>query len=492
MAEAVESCCENENSQTSDCVSDCVFVWDENTQLYFHSSSGFYHDPNAGWYYSSRDGLYYKFEDGNYVLLEADEGEIYPCKKSTPGISTENSPCQQIDCNNDKNNSSLLESKSEAFQLMRIKTDEAALDLIDGTSSSTCENPPPPSSEWLEETLIDLYLSGYKKSSVCATDDAMTMPLEIDDGDNSKLIADDTYELEEGEWIPDDDNGVTDTISIIDEGNLSDEDKWRAQYGQVTESGKEMVSEIRVVDLWDWEMVRGCTKDGKYKVARLVGRLVKQSAKLHPSMPSKGGKLRSAPICEAHLDLVRVKTGQVYKLRNPSAKYIASLSIYDSANPTKDWGFPQLSINSDTAHLSKSCESTASVAVGIPEEKESSKLASQLSASKKRKPIQYRDRAAERRVLHGGFGVGPGQKNPVGGDNDTLSSPVASCPQDAAAEALEISFGAGSFARKILKSMGWKEGEGLGSSTKGLVEPIQAVGNIGNAGLGWSRGKGKD
>ena len=31
------------------------------------------------------------------------------------------------------------------------------------------------------------------------------------------------------------------------------------------------------------------------------------------------------------------------------------------------------------------------------------------------------------------------------------------------------------------------QGEGLGSSTKGMVEPIQPVGNIGSAGLGWSR-----
>lgn len=64
---------------------------------------------------------------------------------------------------------------------------------------------------------------------------------------------------------------------------------------------------------------------------------------------------------------------------------------------------------------------------------------------------QYRDRAAERRILHGGFGVGPGQKN-----HDTPSSPL-DCPQEAAAEALEMSFGAGSYARKLLESMGWKE-----------------------------------
>lgn len=53
--------------------SDNSFVWDEQSQLYFHATSGFYHDPNAGWYYSTRDGLYYKFQDGNYVLLPSHE-----------------------------------------------------------------------------------------------------------------------------------------------------------------------------------------------------------------------------------------------------------------------------------------------------------------------------------------------------------------------------------------------------------------------------------
>jgi hypothetical protein len=69
----------------------------------------------------------------------------------------------------------------------------------------------------------------------------------------------------------------------------------------------------------------------------------------------------------------------------------------------------------------------------------------------------YRDRAAERRTLHGGFGVGPGQKNSVVGKNDLPSSPASASRGEAAAEALNMSFGAGSYARNLLESMGWKE-----------------------------------
>ncbi|KAL2340935.1 hypothetical protein Fmac_008875 [Flemingia macrophylla] len=524
---------------------DSTFLWDDKSQLYYHASSGFYHDPSAGWYYSSRDGAYYKFEDGNYVLLDSNKDdstvETYVCKETT----TENP--QQL--YNNEGCPSFHENKFDTNQQTGTLADEAAAGKVcssqgqgvaakcrlvmspifapyatNSSCSPTCENPPPPPSEWLEDTLIDLYLSGYKNIAVTEAD-AVTLPLETDDTYNS-LAADaysktyevedelisvpadengladnkstvdegmaysNTYELEEdeleeGEWIPDmeDEYGRGDR-STIDEGILLDEEKWRAQYGQVTESGKDLVSEVPIVDLWDWEMVTGSKRDGKNKAARLVGRLVKPSVKQHPSIPSSGGKLRSAPICEALLDLVRVNTGQVYRLRNPSAKYLASLSTYDSSNPTQHWAFPQLSSNRKITRLSKSKESTASASDEITME-DLSALPSQPSASKQIK-YQYRDRAAERRILHGGFGMGPGQKN-LPDMYNTPSSPVDACPQEAASEALEMSFGAGSYARKLLEGMGWKEGEGLGSSTKGLVEPIQPVGNAGTAGLGWTR-----
>lgn len=51
--------------------------------------------------------------------------------------------------------------------------------------------------------------------------------------------------------------------------------------------------------------------------------------------------------------------------------------------------------------------------------------------------------------------MGPGQKNLADGYN-TPSSLDAS-PQEAAAEALNMSFGPGSYARKLLEGMGWNE-----------------------------------
>ncbi|KAL6318570.1 hypothetical protein AAG906_000648 [Vitis piasezkii] len=463
-----------------------IFKWDEKSQLYFHASSGFYHDPNAGWYYSSRDGLYYKFEDGNYLLLDSqkvqgDECAIDEGGEVLPGNTIQDEQCTNSYCRNDEYYSSFQVDESEG---MGTAADECTPGHTTCVSSHDAENPPPPS-EWLEDTLIDLYLSGYSTTAINATDE-VRMPLETDEGDNFKLSAHgngDDHELE-GECVPEDHHGVTDSIgNVVAEGDSWDEENWRAQYGQVIKS-EDSIPNFPVVDLWDWAMVSGVKKDGKGQVARLVGRLVRQSTKLHPSMPSGGGLMKTAPICEVHLDLVRVTSGQVYRLKSPSSRYLASLSIYDSSNPTKDWSFPKLSVDQNMLPLSKCRNSESKVTDGVAIQKDLSVLQDPKSASDKHKSHVYRDRAAERRTLHGGFGVGPGQKNLVVGDA-MPSSPVSVSTEEAAAEALNMSFGAGSYARRILESMGWKEGEALGNTAKGLLEPLEAVANRGNAGLGW-------
>lgn len=92
-------------------------------------------------------------------------------------------------------------------------------------------------------------------------------------------------------------------------GISQEEENWRAQYGQVCEIDEEWMSNLQAVDLWDWALVRGTKKDGKTEVSKLVGRLTKRSSRTHPSVPAGGCKLRTAPVCEVHLDMVRVTSG---------------------------------------------------------------------------------------------------------------------------------------------------------------------------------------
>ncbi|ONI08283.1 hypothetical protein PRUPE_5G169300 [Prunus persica] len=169
-------------------------------------------------------------------------------------------------------------------------------------SSSDVPENPPPTSEWLEDTLIDLYLSGYSNLEANAADDMTVFPeTDVEFGSNGNK---DSHELNEGELILDDhDAAIKSSENVSDEGVSLDEENWRAQYGQVIQSEEVSIPESSPVSLWDWEMITKPRKDGKGEVARLVGRLVRRSAKLHPSMPSGGGLLKTAPICEVHLDL---------------------------------------------------------------------------------------------------------------------------------------------------------------------------------------------
>ncbi|KAJ6686684.1 RNA-BINDING PROTEIN [Salix purpurea] len=247
---------------------DFSFDWDETTQLYFHASSGFYHDPSAGWFYSSRDGLYYKFENGSYVLLECSDKVNSECERE---VFVDN-PLQDesfthVEGNVYENpNSSPPANDSESCQHYGFVVDESNLGYTECSSIQEPENPPAPS-EWLEETLINLYLSGSNR----AIDDPV-IGLKMD-------INNDNCKPEEGDPITEGHCGLADPDASRDEEN------WRAQYGQVVHSREEPMPDFHAVDLWGWEVVKGTRKVGKGQEARLVGKLVKRSAKSHPSMP---------------------------------------------------------------------------------------------------------------------------------------------------------------------------------------------------------------
>ncbi|CAH2076914.1 unnamed protein product [Thlaspi arvense] len=431
-------------------------------------SSGFYHDPVAGWYYCSKDGHYYKHENGEYVRLGYEESgvnlpaEIATCEDDS---ATKGSPAQT------ENGLSVSENEHQVSL-----NEETASEPAGRSNDQELERP----SSWLEDTLIELYLAGNDQRPKYSSYET---PSGANNQDYQMLSAngdDDAEELEEGEWIPEEDFDPQE--ENFDEAAPSrEEELWLSQYGQVIESREETLPEIPSVDLWDWKLVCESRKADNEEVARLVGRLVKRSANLHPSVASGGTLFKTAPICEARLHLVRVRTGQVYRLRNPSAKYLASLSVYDASNPTKDWGFPDIS----TAWQIPDTKRKAKKVRPKPDSKHTAKPRDEVNMiEEQRSSSSYRDRAAERRNLHGGYGVGPGQKGTKVEEHDDDDSGCEE--EDATAdEALEYTFGSGSYARRIMGNMGWKEGETLGKNTKGLVEPIQAVGNTGNVGLGF-------
>ncbi|XP_056859826.1 uncharacterized protein LOC108842331 isoform X1 [Raphanus sativus] len=430
---------------------DDSYVWDNDTQLYIHHSSGFYHDPVAGWYYCSKDGLYYKHENGEYVPLDYEEDS-----------GRKDSPAQA---------EVLVSDPGET------ETETPPLEPTTGCSNDQELEHLQRPSLWVEDTLIELYLAGNNRRPSYSAEDNQMLSANGDD---------DAEELEEGEWIPEDDFDPQQD-NFDQDVSSREEEMWLAQYGQVTQSPDKNLPEIPSVDLWDWKLVCESREDDKEQVARLVGRLVRRSANLHPSVASGGTLFKTAPICEACLHLVRVRTGQVYKLQNPSPKYLATLSVYDASNPTKEWGFPDVSTTWQDPVAKRKAKKVKPKTVRRLKAKEQH----EVDMIEEERSSSYRDRAAERRNLHGGYGVGPGQKGTMVGLN--ADEHDTAYEEDATAEeALEFSFGSGSYARRIMGNMGWKEGETLGKNAKGLVEPIQAVGNTGNVGLGFPQRRRRD
>ncbi|XP_020683978.1 uncharacterized protein LOC110100701 [Dendrobium catenatum] len=469
---------------------DSSFVWDEESKLYFHASSGFYHDPNDGWYYSSRDGLYYTFENGTYVPVTCNEEEKSAARKCTSPFSSK--PTQ-------------LDSGIP----QHFPTDETKNEL--------------PPSQWIEETLIDLYLSGYKNEEV--NSDSLLAPLTNEqgcqvqcEGQTDYLALAGPFVCQNGTENKQNDESTSDYVQNMDEltdiSLSKEEENWYAQYGQVTRVGDDDLPNFSAVDLWDWEIIMETTKNNhaarlmltfpdEMKVLRhplpiqlpqtpyftIFSSLLRSESFSTPSHDQTPSILKTAAIRDVHLDFVRVTSGRVYRLRSPSMKYLVSLSTYDSSNPTKDWDFPDF-LASNYEYTPVSHDQVYNLD-GVDYQSSFTTIDELPSTAKKKTSSEYRDRAAERRALHGGFGTGLGQKSFL--DENCISEEPQTPETDGVLnEAINASFGPGSYARKILEGMGWKHGESLGSSNKGILEPLCPAGNKGYAGLGWNHTRGEN
>ncbi|KAG8759514.1 hypothetical protein FRC14_005728 [Serendipita sp. 396] len=111
----------------------------------------------------------------------------------------------------------------------------------------------------------------------------------------------------------------------------------------------------------------------------------------------------------------------------------------------------------------------------------------------------YRDRASERRVIHGqpdaplpepSRGIGAGSAGPgQGAGSKKIKDVPLSPPAPPTPPPKEPAKDENNIGNKLLKKMGWSEGTGLGLSGEGRVDPIQTAIYASGAGLGASKGR---
>ncbi|XP_024365827.1 uncharacterized protein [Physcomitrium patens] len=302
--------------------------------------------------------------------------------------------------------------------------------------------------------------------------------------------ADYTYVTHLSENLPGSDADLITTASVV-----TAEEQWQAQYLPAAKLKPRTYSGS--MELWDWSIVEQEKKVSKKKVKkiiRLVGRLAPNATQVHPSLRGSGGLIRTTPILEADHEFVKVSSGRIYKLRRPSSKHLAVYPGCVSSNPSQDWGLPLINTNPAENYISHSSGTHDAIL------STDSGLGNDQSAAPKKKNSKlkfkgvdgepqpkYRDRAAERRTLHRGFGIGPGQKLVSVHELEKEEAEAATempAALEKAASARRI--GRDNIGKRMLEGMGWKEGQSLGSGEGGLVDPILALGNTGRTGLGWN------
>ncbi|CAK9253982.1 unnamed protein product [Sphagnum jensenii] len=457
-----------EGEESAAAVPDPGFVLDAASGLYYHASSGFYYDAKAGWYYSTRDGLYYTFENDGYVPLAS--------SSSSMSITV-------AEDDNNKNNTAVPEANWQSLGEDNKDNIEVQVAAV---SSTTEEEETRPASVWIQEALVELYLQNYPNSEVGTSGsaeafmDSSSLSYDVYNVQSAGIEGDDgSEELEEGEWRPEE---ATDgqRESALEVG-ISVEEQWHAHYSRVPRPGVRVRLYPGSIELWDWTTVEQEQKTAKKKKARklsvrLVGRLAPNSNNLHPSLGGSGGFIRTSPISEVDHEFVKVSSGRIYKLRRPSSKHLATITNYDSLNPTCDWGFPQI----NTTFADGETDVTEA-------EDRSASASDTTKPSGDTRKQRYRDRAAERRTLHRGFGTGPGQKGMPVHEMEKLEAETATEMPTALAKAAKARpLGCDNIGKRMLQGMGWKEGQSLGPGEGGLINPIQALGNTGRSGLGWS------
>ncbi|KAH6762981.1 suppressor of abi3-5 [Perilla frutescens var. hirtella] len=414
------------------------FVWDEASGYYYDAASGFYYDGNTGLYYDGNNGLWYSFDQQTQQYI--------PCTDQNGKTAEKRSDASKT--SDGFNNRKVIISAPAAT----VTSNEKAASLPDAVQAAAAAAIAAEKKE--KEKLKEIRLAS--KSSIMANKKKMNNVLSMwkqrsNEGQAPRMA------LEDNQPSPSIDERSNPASSL--KSKFKNEGLTTKESTPTQSAGLESQDRTKPISASSSGTLKGVIRSSGFGV---------------------------------------VKSDTVYT--GPEG---TSTSSFSTSSPVTyvESSTPVTPYRTDASALGRYAPSSA---VGSGKRR-FSEMPSTSVTNKEQSQTAYRDRAAERRSLYGSSsafgdddlnaGIGDSNRDPayrrgvldsmpfppgVGGGRSTGDANIQSYEVITADRAIDES----NVGNRMLRSMGWHEGSGLGKDGSGMIEPVQAKASETRAGLG--------
>ncbi|KAK9270073.1 hypothetical protein L1049_025647 [Liquidambar formosana] len=437
------------------------FVWDEASGYYYDAASGFYYDGNTGLYYDGNNGIWYSYDHQTLQYI--------PCTdqndNKTPGKQSESSS----KASDGPSNRKVVISAPAAT----ITSNEKAASLPDAVQAAATAAIAAEKKE--KEKLKEIRLAS--KNSILANKKKMNNVLTM--------------------WKQRSHEGQATRVALDDNQPSASVDDKPNSVGPSTK-GKFKTEAVTTKE----SSTANSGFTATAPAAQSAG--LELQVKPRPVSNSFGGTLMGV-IRGSGRGVVKSDTSYLGFSGGVSSSSTAAVSTAGSSLSSNiDMATAMAPFRTDVSALGSY---TPPVATGSGKRRFSEMPSQPASIHKEQPQTTYRDRAAERRSLYGSsssigddssdLGIGDSNRDlafkkgysdsmpfppGVGGGRGAgdANSNVQSFEVITADKAIDES----NVGNRMLRSMGWQEGLGLGKDGSGMIEPVQAQAMENRAGLG--------
>ncbi|XP_015583178.1 SUPPRESSOR OF ABI3-5 isoform X2 [Ricinus communis] len=429
------------------------FVWDEASGYYYDAASGFYYDGNTGLYYDGNSGIWYSFDHQTQQYIPCTDQND---NKASDKQSEHSKP-------SDSSNSKKVIISAPAATITSIEKAASLHDAVQAAATAALA-----AEKKEKEKAKEIKLAS--KSSILASKKKMNNVLTM--------------------WKQRSHEGQATRVAVDDSqsSGLADDKSY-----SVGQSAKSKFRSDAVATKEGVVSTSGVGTTGP--AAQAVG--LESPVKPRPVSNSSGGTLMGV-IRGSGRGVVKSDTSFSGSGRGVSTSIAMSGSL----------------TNADTSAVVTPFRTDASalgsyapcMSAGSGKRRFSEMPLSSASANKEQSQTMYRDRAAERRSLYGSSSSVGDDLLDIGGDLnrdlpfkkgslDSMPFPPGVGGGRGAGDAsintqsyevitADKAIDESNVGNRMLRSMGWHEGLGLGKDGSGMIEPVQAQATEKRAGLG--------